>query len=311
MKLFDLHQDLLTHLRFGKQFGQSTQTSFESIKASSIDLVVATAFPCPPTDDQYHDSVPSLITEELELYQEFLKANPDWKLVETASDLLSDKQKIVLHLEGLNVFDGSVAAWKQLEQWRGLGVRSIGTHWNVNNKLGGGTLQPTVGITALGREVIHYLEQNNLVFDLAHMSRQGFMEAAAITTRPLYVSHGNVDALCSNARNYTDDQLRLIAETNGVIGVFFANTFVVGRGTVGTIDNVLDHISYIRDFIGIEHIAIGTDLGGIISGGIVGLEHVDQLGNLEDTLLAADYTEDEIEAILYKNALRVLRTHLG
>jgi membrane dipeptidase len=259
MKLFDLHQDLLTHLRFGKQFGQSTQTSFESIKASSIDLVVATAFPCPPTDDQYHDSVPSLITEELELYQEFLKANPDWKLVETASDLLSDKQKIVLHLEGLNVFDGSVAAWKQLEQWRGLGVRSIGTHWNVNNKLGGGTLQPTVGITALGREVIHYLEQNNLVFDLAHMSRQGFMDAAAITTRPLYVSHGNVDALCSNARNYTDDQLRLIAETNGVIGVFFANTFVVGRGTVGTIDNVLDHIRYIRDCIGIEHIAIGTD----------------------------------------------------
>ena len=311
MKLFDLHQDLMTHVRFGKKFGQSPQTSFESIRNSPIDLVVATAFPCPPLDDQYHDTVPSLITEELELYQNFIKENTDWKLIQVGNDLLIDQQKILLHIEGLNVFDGSDASWDQLDHWRQLGVRSVGTHWNVENKLGGGTLQPTVGLTDLGKEMISYLEQNNLVFDLAHMSRQGFIDVAAIATRPLYVSHGNVDALCQNVRNYTDDQLRLIAESNGVIGVFLANTFVVGKERVGTIADVIAHINYIRDLIGIQHIAIGSDLGGIISGGIVGLEHVDQLGNLESALLRADYTPAAIEAIFYKNALRVLQTHLG
>jgi len=310
MKLFDLHQDLMTHVRFGEQFGQSPQTSFESIKTSPIDLVVATAFPCPPQDNQYHDTVSSLITEELELYQNFLKENADWKLVEVGSDLLLDQQKILLHLEGLNVFDGSSAAWDQLDHWRQLGVRSIGTHWNVENKLGGGTLQPTVGLTDLGREMISYLEQNNLVFDLAHMSRQGFMDAATVTNRPLYVSHGNADALCQNVRNYTDDQLRLIAESNGVIGVFFANTFVVGKERVGNISDVVAHINYIRDLIGVQHVVIGTDLGGIISGGIVGLEHVDQLINLENALLTTDYSVEDVAAIFHKNALRVLRAHL-
>lgn len=311
MKIFDLHQDLLTHLRFGEQFGQSPQTSFESIASSQIDLVVATAFPCPPLDDQYHDSVSGLITEELELYQDFLHKHPDWQLVLSADDLLSGNQKMLLHLEGLNVFDGSTKSWDQLKVWQALGVRSVGTHWNVENKLGGGTLQPGVGLTELGQEVIHYLEENNLVFDLAHMSRQGFIDAAAISTRPLYVSHGNVDALCQNVRNYTDQQLRMIAKTNGVIGIFFANTFVVGKDRVGTINDVVAHIDYIRDLIGIEHVAIGTDLGGIISGGIAGLEHVDQLSNLEAALLAADYTEQDIEKIFYQNAQRVLQVHLG
>jgi membrane dipeptidase len=310
MKLFDLHQDLLTHLRFGEQFGQSSQTCWDAIKKSEIDVVVATAFPCPPNDDHYHESVPDLITEELAMYQDYLSANPDWRLVTSADDLQSDQQKIMLHLEGLNVFDGSAASWEQLEQWRELGVRSVGTHWNVENKLGGGTLQPDVGLTNLGREVIQYLEYNHLVFDLAHISRQGFMDAAAVSTRPLYVSHGNVDALCPNVRNYTDEQLRMIAQSGGVIGVFFANSFVVGKDRVATIADVVAHINYIKDSIGIDYVAIGTDLGGIMSGVVTGLEHVNQLGNLESALLQENYRVDDIEKIFYKNGLRVLQAHL-
>lgn len=311
MKIYDLHQDLLTHLRFGGQFGQSPQTSFESIKKSDIDLVVTTAFPCPPGDDQYHETVPTLITEELKMYIEYVQNNPDWKLVATADDLQSDKQKILLHLEGLNVFDGSDVAWQQLDDWVALGVRSVGTHWNVKNNLGGGTLQPEVGLTELGREVITYLEEHDLVFDLAHMSRAGFMDAAAVSTRPLYVSHGNADAVCPNVRNYTDEQLQMIAGSDGVAGVFFANTFVVGSGVHGTIGDVVAHIDHIKDLIGVRHIAIGSDLGGIISGGITDLDHVDKISNLVTALHAVHYTELEIEAICYKNAERVLMSHLG
>ena len=310
MKLFDLHQDLLTHLRFGAEFGQSPQTSWESLEEGIVDLVVATAFPCPPNDDHYHSSVSALITKELELYRDYLATHPQWKLVHKAVDLQSEKQKMILHLEGLNVFDGSVTAWRQLEQWITLGVRSVGTHWNVENKLGGGTLQPNVGLTDLGCEMVTYLEQKHLVFDVAHMSRQGFNDVATMTTRPLYVSHGNVDALCPNVRNYTDTQLRLIAETHGVIGVFFANTFVVGSDRAGTIADVVAHINYLRHLIGVRHIAIGSDLGGIISGSIIGLEHVDKLSNLTKALLDADYNEEDIAAIFHGNALRVLQSHL-
>ena len=311
MKTFDLHQDLLTHLRFRNQLGQTHQTDWSDIEQSEIDLVVATAFPFPPDDNQLHPSAPALITEELELYQDFLAANSDtWQLVTSSSDLSSAKQKLILHIEGLNLFDGSASAWQQLNAWYEQGVRSIGTHWNIQNKLGGGTLQPDVPLTELGYEVISYLEENQMVFDLAHMGRTSFNDAAAVATRPLYVSHGNADALCPNVRNYTDEQLKQIAETDGVIGVFFAQTFVTGKERSANVDDVLAHISYIRDLIGVRHIAIGSDWGGIVTGGMTNLAQVKDLPNLYQALDQAGYTEEDIAAIAHRNAARVLTTHL-
>jgi len=311
MKTYDLHQDLMTHLRFADVLGQSHQTSFADIAASDIDLVIATAFPFPPGDDQYHESVPTLITEELGMYRDFLAQHDNWQLVRTASDLDSFKQKIILHLEGLNVFDGSPVAWAQLRSWVQSGVRSIGTHWNVENSLGGGTLQPESPLTDLGREMISFLEQHNMLFDLAHMGRQSFADAVQLTNRPLYVSHGNADAVCPNVRNYTDGQLRQIAETDGVIGVFFAGRFVGGKEEANQIEDVIAHITHMRDLIGVRHIAIGTDLGGIVSQSVTDLNCVNDVPNLYSALRAANYSESDIELIAWKNADRVLRAHLG
>ena len=310
-KIYDLHQDLMTHIRFRDALGQSHQTSFEDILSSDVDLVIATAFPFPPHDDQYHSSVPQLITEELELYHKYLNEHPNWQLVLEGSDFLSGDQKILLHIEGLNTFDGSIQAWDQLDAWVQMGVRSIGTHWNIENQLGGGTLQPDVPLTELGASVIKYLEKNNIIFDLAHMGRQSFFDAANITNRPLYVSHGNSDTICSNIRNYTNEQLQLIAESDGVIGMFFANTFVVGKETQSTVDDVVAHIDYIKELIGVRHIAIGSDLGGIVTGSVAGLGEVLGTSNLLDALRKHGYTEIELEAIGWKNADRILRAHLG
>ena len=299
------------HVRFKDRFQQQEQTSFEAIQESDIDLVVATAFPTPPQDDFLHESVPALITEELEMYQEFLKTHPDWKLVLSADDLNTDKQKILLHIEGMNVFANEADLWRLLNQWRDLGVRSVSPHWIIENPLGGGTLQPEKGLTNLGAQVITYLEENKMVFDLAHMSRAGFWDAVKIATRPLYISHGNADAVCSNVRNYTDEQLKKIAETDGVIGVFFPNTFVVGKERRGSITDVIRHISHIKDRIGVRHVALGSDFGGIVSGTVKGLEHVRDFPGLFAALRTEGYTEEEIEMIGHTNAKRVLAQHLG
>ena len=313
MKIFDLHQDLMAHIRFKDVFGQTDQTDFKSIYDSDIDLVVATAFPLPPENDQLHQSVPDLITEELHLYQKYVddnKTNQAWQIVQSAQDLTAKQTKLLLHLEGLNLFDGSHSAWQQLDRWLKLGVRSVGTHWNIANNLGGGTLEPSLSLTDLGAEVIMYLEENRIVFDMAHMGRQSFWDATKITKRPLYISHGNADAVCPNIRNYTDSQLKAIAETDGVIGVFFANTFVVGKGRQGKIEDMIAHIDYIKNLIGIKHIAVGSDLGGIVTGGITDLEHIADMPNLFTALRQHGYSETEIDAISHKNAHRVLKAHL-
>lgn len=311
MPIFDIHQDLLSHLRFRDRFGQSYQTSFADIAVSPIELVIATAFPLPPGDNHYDITVPDLITEELLLYHEHLTTQANWRIVKSGADLLRSGQKLILHLEGLNVFDGSASAWQQLEYWESLGVRSVGTHWNIANQLGGGTLQPESPLTALGAEVITYLERNHLIFDMAHMGRQTFWDAVPYTTRPLYVSHGNADAVCPHMRNYTDDQLRAIAESDGLIGVFFANTFVAGQGRMGTIADVVAHLTYIKALIGVRHIALGSDFGGIVTGGVVGLEDVSTLASFLEFLSDYGFREDEIAAITHENARRVLLRHLS
>jgi len=310
MIIFDLHQDFMSHLRFGKDWGQTKQTSLAQLRTAEVSLLNVTAFPLPANDGHCDPVVDQLITEELAMYVE-LAAAEGIQLVATTADLESPKLKMLLHLEGLNAFTGTTADWKQLDEWVSVGVRSIGTHWNVDNHLGGGTLSPEAGLTELGAEVITYVEQNNLLLDLAHMSRQTFMDAAALATRPLYVSHGNVDALCSNVRNYTDEQLQMIALSGGVIGVFFANTFVVGAGKQGTIEDVVAHIAYIRDLIGIDYVALGSDFGGIVSGTVTGLESVADYPNLFKKLIENGFSEQDIEKVSWMNAKRIIQQQLS
>lgn len=310
MKIIDLHQDLMTHIRFRDVLGQDKQTDFEMLKASPVEVVVATAFPFPKNDDQYDDSVHALIEEEIDMYNEYVRTHDNWSLLRNGGDFNLQGNKLLLHIEGLNVFDGSSEHWECVRRWKHKGVRSIGTHWNLNNQLGGGTNSPEIGLTDLGREFIAFLEAEKLVFDLAHMSRKGFFEAAQLAQRPLYVSHGNADALCTSVRNYTDEQLRLIAQSGGVIGVFFPNTFVVGRETVGGVHDVVRHVRYIADLIGVEHVAIGSDFGGIVSGTVTGLSSVSDYPVLVEHLYKIGFTETEIEKILYTNACRVLKSHL-
>ena len=311
MKLYDLHQDLMSHIRFRDTIGQTQQTDFESLEASVVDLVIATAFPLPEDESQTNPKVHDLISEELAMYITALQTLPSWQLVRTKEDLQSDKKKLLLHIEGLNIFSGSSADWEQLESWYKQGVRSIATHWNIENLLGGGTDTPTQSLTDLGAEVILYLEEKSLLFDMAHMGRKTFFDAVRIATRPLYVSHGNADAVCSSIRNYTDEQLSCIARTDGVIGVFFPNTFVVGKDKQGDINDVVAHFVYLKQTIGIRHIAIGSDFGGIVSGCVAGLDHVSALPILMQALQVAGFTDTELETISHKNAKRIIESHLS
>jgi membrane dipeptidase len=310
MKIFDLHQDFMSHQRFQAEWNQSEQTSIAQLRAAGVSLVNVTAFPLPAKDNHCDPVVNQLITEELEMYQA-LAIQEDIRLVKTAADLEDPRLKMLLHLEGLNAFTGTEVDWKQLAAWVATGVRSIGTHWNVDNQLGGGTLSPEAGLTELGAEVVTYIEQSNLLLDLAHMSRQTFMDTAALATRPLYVSHGNADALCNNIRNYTDQQLQMIGESGGVIGVFFANTFVVGSGKQGTINDVVAHITYIVDRIGINHVALGSDFGGIISGIVTDLVAVTDYQNLYEKLVTQGFSEQDIEKVSWRNAERIIKHQLG
>ena len=308
-KLIDLHEDLLLHVNRRDLFSDHWQTNFEMLHASETKVVIAIAFPY-PENKNFSDSVTNKMIE-----QDFLEYaqrcdNTNFHLLRNSNDLRASMNQvgtgIILHVEGLNAFSNN--NWDMLEHWYDMGWRSLGLVWNITNNLGGGTKDTAAGLSPLGSDVIEWCEQRGVIIDFAHMNYQTFMDASEIVTRPILVSHGNAHALCPNPRNYTNEQLDLITQSNGVVGVFFAKAFVADK-PVATVVDVADHIDYLVERMGIDHVGIGTDLGGVISGLVEDLDCITGMSRLWDELFSRGYKQEDVEMIAWKNALRVLEQH--
>ncbi len=317
LPIIDLHQDLLLYVKHKDLFPNDMveQTGFVENERADVRLVTATAFPH-VVDDEYLDSKTNdIIEEDLIRYGEICKKDVTWKLVLNGQDFLSsivsnNPRGLVLHVEGLNAFSGDADAWKMLERWYQLGLRSVGIVWNLTNSLGGGTLDSTQGLTELGRKVLVWLQGKNMIVDFAHMNEATFWNASDVVRGPIVISHGNARAICDDPRNYTDEQLKHVAASGGIVGVFFSKKFLV-TDRDATVDDVVRHINHLRDVMGIDHVGIGTDFGGILSGFPGELKSIERLSLLWDALFEAGYDDESIEKIAYKNALRVIGSILG
>src|SRR5438105_6418244 len=143
-----------------------------------------------------------------------------------------------------------------------LGVRAIGlTHARRNAAGNGGIFAPSGsprdGLTAFGRDVVQACESLGVIVDLAHISPAGFDEILAITTKPPIISHTNARKYYDIERNITDEQIKMIGERRGVIGV---NAVLVSpKKEESTLDRYIDHIEHVAELIGIDGVGIGFD----------------------------------------------------
>src|SRR5438034_3690345 len=143
-----------------------------------------------------------------------------------------------------------------------LGVRAIGlTHARRNAAGDGGIFAQTGssrdGLTGFGRDVIRQCEALGVIIDLAHISPAGFDDILSITTKPPIVSHTNARRYYDIERNISDEQIKMIGERRGVIGV--NSVLVSPREEESTMDRYIDHIEHIANLIGIDGVGIGFD----------------------------------------------------
>src|SRR3954454_6596511 len=143
-----------------------------------------------------------------------------------------------------------------------LGVRSIGlTHARTNAAGHGGIFaasgSPPQGLTPFGRELVIECDRLGIIIDLAHINPGGFDEILSWTTKPPIVSHTNVRRYYDIERNVSDEQIKMIGERRGVIGV---NSILVSpRAEESTLDDYIDHMEYIVNLIGIDSVGVGFD----------------------------------------------------
>lgn len=140
------------------------------------------------------------------------------------------------------------------------GVKVIQLTYNPANRLGGGSMAAeTIGLTAFGREVIDRLNSRRVMVDLSHSGRQTCLDAARYSKQPISINHTGCRALVNLPRNKTDEELRLVADRGGFVGIYFM-PFLNPSGHARAAD-VVAHIEHALNVCGEDHVGIGTDGG--------------------------------------------------
>jgi membrane dipeptidase len=161
------------------------------------------------------------------------------------------------------------------------------------------------GLTEFGREAIPAMNELGLVVDLAHTQDASYFEAIELSTSPVVFSHGNVFALSPHWRNLTDDQLRALADNGGVIGLAFLPEFI--DPDEPSLDRLVDHIEYVCDLVGDDHVGFGADYDGMGDRTAIPPDP-SHLPILTQKMLDRGFPETTIRKFWGENFLRVLES---
>jgi membrane dipeptidase len=229
---------------------------------------------------------------------------------------------LVLALEGCPQIDVDLELLQTLQR---LGVRMASfTHFG-RSALGDGSGEDATGsrLTRAGVEAVGLLEDLGVLIDVSHVGRGGVEHILELATKPLVASHSSAFALHEHHRNLTDDQLRAIAATGGVICVnFFAGLLTTEKPTVG---HLADHVEHLIEVAGEDHVGLGSDfvqevfdekvpacdrpliIEGLDADVLIpGLEGPAGMPLLTDALLSRELPEATIRKVLGANLVRVL-----
>ena len=218
------------------------------------------------------------------------------------------KKYAFLAVEGMDAMGDDLGA---VDRYGDLGVR-IGTlTWNGENLLATGAGgDPYSGLTELGRRAVRRMAERNILVDVSHLNDGGFRDVMKTAEGPVAASHSNCRALCDVRRNLTDDQLRAIRDTGGIVGLNVHHAFVHGDREKQTAEMLARHAAHMAEVMGVEHVACGFDFCeymGPGNEGAQGLESCAHTGNLFYWLEKLGMDRRERKMIARENFLRILK----
>lgn len=254
-----------------------------------------------------------------------VKECDDVMIVHNTKEIAEAKQNgkfyILLGAEGLASLGQDI---EKLDKLYDFGVRECMLTWNEQNMLATGVQGDAArGLTPLGRQVVQRMENKKMIVDVSHLNERSFWDVMEVATKPVIASHSNAKALCDAARNLTDEQLKAIQQTGGLVGLNSFNLFVSQNIPEQTIDRFVEHAAYIAEKIGVSHIAFGFDFFEFLSTDsmksysdqdtsyTVGLEDCSKLPILIEKLKKIGFSQAELEQICYKNWHNLIQTVLG
>ncbi len=303
MKLFDLHCDTIGECYKNKLSLRHSGLHVSLDKAKNFESytqVFAVWIP----DELRGKSATDYFNNVCDYYYKELELNKD--LIVSFGDAKKDDKRVkaILAIEGGAALAGGIEnLYKAYEK----GVRILTLTWNAQNEIASGAFCENGGLTSFGKTVIKKMEKLKMVIDVSHLNRESFFDVAENTTLPFIASHSNPDIVETNAgrkRNLTDEQIEIIKERNGLIGLNFYKEFLDVDNKTG-VDALKVHLDYLLNKGCESIIALGSDFDGCdLSDGITGLESMDSVYN---SLINDGFSKTLIDNMFCYNAERFFR----
>lgn len=305
--IFDGHGDILTDVTIEARKGIDIWKTYHKSRyeQAGVNSGIFVNFTNPNVETQKED-----FKEITKVALPYFKNNPDFNIIYNKEDFIDGKFNLILGIEGMAAVDSS----DELEALFEAGYRHIGITWNEKNNFASGA-QNEGGLTEEGAKLIEKCNQLGMIVDFAHLNDDSFIDAAKVTSKPILFSHGNIRALCEHPRNLNEQELELLVESNGVIGLAAMNFFINEDKENATIDDLVAQVVYMKENYGIDYVGFGFDFCYYLGShqgqnDVKGLEHIDDVPTLITKLEDAGLTSNEIEKVAYKNMLRLVKEHL-
>lgn len=230
----------------------------------------------------------------------------------TPADLDENSMEVscLMTIEGMCGVDADVENRIQWLYDQGNRIGSL--EWNDQNALATGNAgDPARGLTDLGRQAIRKMNALHFIVDVSHANEKTFWDILETSSLPIIATHSNAKRCCFVERNLTDQQLRALAEKGGLVGMNACASFISEQKENQNALHLAKHAAYIADLVGVEHVAVGFDLGEYYGNkDSHNLHGPEDAQNFIDGLKEVGFSEEQIRDIAYRNVFRFLEKYM-
>ena len=322
--IFDGHSDIFSDVRYKREAGEIQvlkRRHLERLQKGGITggcfVIWVDTFNGEDPEKEM-DAIIRNMQDEMAETEEFVLVHNTAEILEAKKD---GKIAMLLGLEGLAGIGEEI---DRIHVLYDIGCRQAMLTWNEENALATGVKgTPDRGVTELGKKAIRLIQDKKMILDVSHLNEKSFWDVMDATTAPILASHSNAKALAGAARNLTDDQLRAIRDTKGLVGLNAFNDFVSDIKAEQDVDGLVRHASYIAEKIGVEHLGFGFDFFEFLSTDFMasysdqdasllkGMEDCSKVPVMLEKMRKAGFTEKDLELISHKNWLNLIENIMG
>ena len=245
MFVADLHNDLVQRMMIGEDVTKNTSsghTDIERLKLSSIDLEVMIIWSSEKETNKSYFEFASNMYKKLKALEKIHGVSVPLTLEEIKLSKINNQLSLPIAMEGGEGLENKI---ENLEYFIDKGLFYFGPTWNhsldwVSSGYGETHKKnslKTYGLNEFGVAVINTCQENNVLIDVSHIGEKSFWDILENSKKPIIASHSSVHKLCPHFRNLKDDQIKVIKNVNGLIGLnpypfFIDPTFKVREGKI-------------------------------------------------------------------------------